>query len=134
MSRNISVSRREYEDIKSMGGAVRAIARISKRSERTIGMIRKAKSFEEFVEMRKEYSRQISSKAKQKRQKEKESTVGDELYPGVTTSGRRITIFEGKEDMVKLFTKPIPKSKAEAIQKALEEAGVDIFENYYYSA
>lgn len=130
MSRSISVSRREYEDIKSMGGANRAIARISKRSERTIGMIRKAKSYEEFVEMRKEYSRKTVEMKKRK----KESAQINELYTGVTTSGRRITIFERKEDMVKLFTKPIPKSKAEAIQKALKEAGLDIFEDYHYSA
>lgn len=129
MSRSISVSRREYEDIKSMGGANRAIARISKRSERTIGMIRKAKSYEEFVEMRKEYSRKTVEMKKRK----KESAQINELYTGVTTSGRRINIFERKENMVKLFTKPIPKSKAEAIQKALKDAGLDIIEDYFYS-
>ena len=129
MSRSISVSRREYEDIKSMGGANRAIARISKRSERTIGMIRKAKTYEEFVEMRKEYSRKTVEMKKRK----KESAPINELYTGVTTSGRRINIFERKENMVKLFTKPIPKSKAEAIQKALKDAGLDIIEDYFYS-
>ena len=134
MSRSESVTEREYQDIKSMtAGSVKAVARIAKRSDRTIKMIRKSESYEDFVRMRKEYSRKISAKAKQKRQKEEESTVGKELYTGVTTSGRRITIFEDKEEMVKLFTKPIPKSKAEAIQKALKDAGLDIFENYYYS-
>lgn len=129
MSRSISVNRREYEDIKSMGGANRAIARISKRSERTIGMIRKAKTYEEFVEMRKEYSRKTVEMKKRK----KESAPINEMYTGVTTSGRHITIFERKEQMVKLFTKPIPKSKAEAIQKALKDAGLDIIEDYFYS-
>lgn len=134
MSRGESVTEREYQDIKSMtAGSVKAVARIAKRSDRTIKMIRKSESYEEFVKMRKEYSRKISAKAKQKRQEEKESVVGDELLTGVTTSGRRITIFEGKENMVKLFTKPIPKSKAEAIQKALKDAGLDIFEDYFYS-
>lgn len=133
MSRSESVTEREYQDIKSMtAGSVKAVARIAKRSDRTIKMIRKSESYEEFVKMRKEYSRKISAKAKQKRHEKEESAVGDELYTGVTTSGRHITIFEAKEDMVKLFTKPIPRSKAEAIQKALKDAGFDIFEDYYY--
>lgn len=117
----------EYNDIKRMSGSTRAIARIAHRSEETIRFIWNSKDFSEFQKLRYEYSTRFRTK------EESHYGIGEKLV-ATTTNGTLLSLLEDKEDKVKLFTKPIPKSKAEAIQKALKDAGFDIFEDYYYSA
>ena len=129
MSRGRRLTENEYNSIKQMSGNTSAIASIAHRSEETIRMVWKSNDFAEFKQMRQEYS----NRYKHQEEAGCHYGIGDKLV-ATTTNGTLLNLLDDKEDMVKLFTKPIPKSKAEAIQKALKEAGFDIFEDYYYSA